>query len=93
VGWGDQTTDEMMIGYFDILVPRGTAEATSARARRRALIRKLVQENLFGRLDTDGNERIERKEIPQRWKNQFDLLDVDGNDAITRDELRGESPE
>lgn len=25
VGWGDQTTDEMMIGYFDILVPRSNA--------------------------------------------------------------------
>ncbi len=32
VHWGDQTTDEMMIGYFDILVPKATNQSAAATA-------------------------------------------------------------
>ncbi len=94
VGWGDQTTDEMMIGYFDILVPKesdGAGDDANRETQRKALIGRIVRDGLVKRLDANGDGKIERKEIPQRWKNQFDLLDLNRDDAITSDELK-ESP-
>jgi peroxiredoxin/mono/diheme cytochrome c family protein len=93
VRWGDQTTDEMMIGYFDIMVPRGqrTIERT-ALSKRSELLRRIDADDTFRSLDADRNDRIERNEVPQRWKNQFELLDVNRDGEITRDELREKSP-
>lgn len=93
VKWGDQTTDEMMIGYFDILVPRGSAAADPREQLRRQAMRKLQAKGAFDKLDADQSGRLERKEIPQRWHNQFDLLDIDGNGTITRDEVWGNTPD
>ena len=89
VRWGDQTEDEMMIGYFDILIPKGSdSPVNNLQSQRRALIMRIVRDGLIKRLDTNGDGRIERSEVPQRWKNQFDLLDKDANDVITGDELK-----
>ncbi len=89
VQWGDQTQDEMMIGYFDILVPKGSVnEANEREGMRRALISRLARDGAVKRLDTNGDGQLDRQEVPQRWKNQFDLLDVDRNDVITGDELK-----
>jgi hypothetical protein len=93
VKWGDQTTDEMMIGYFDILVPRGSAAADPKQQRRRQLAGKIREGKLFEKLDTNGNGCIDRSEIPQRWKNQFDLLDIDGDARITRNEVWEKTPD
>lgn len=89
VRWGDQTTDEMMIGYFDIMVPRGQpALQPTAQSKRSELLQRIDADEVFRNLDTDGNGRIERTEVPQRWKNPFELLDANGDGEITRDELR-----
>ncbi len=55
VHWGDQTTDEMMIGYFDILVPKGGSGPQADReAARRALISRVLQDGVVKKLDTNG---------------------------------------
>lgn len=90
VRWGDQTSDEMMIGYFDILVPKGSnpTGGTSQKTQRADLIQRVIAQGLLKRLDTDKNGIIERTEIPQRWQNQFDLLDSNKDGSLTADELR-----
>lgn len=89
VHWGDQTTDEMMIGYFDILVPKtDSASDAETREQRRVLIQRIVRDGLLEKLDRNGNGSIERSEIQNRWKSQFNLLDVNKDDVITSDELK-----
>lgn len=89
VHWGDQTTDEMMIGYFDVLVPKTTGEETAdSRELRRVLIQRILRDGLVEKLDKNGNGSIERSEIPNRWKSQFNLLDINRDDKVTSDELK-----
>ena len=89
VHWGDQTTDEMMIGYFDILVPKGVSEpATEREAQRRELVGRVLRDGLVKRLDSNADGKLQRSEVPQRWKNQFDLLDQNHDDVISTEELK-----
>lgn len=59
VTWGDQSWEEMMLGYFDILVPRGLREAGSGGDM---LKKKLTPELIFGALDEDKDGKISKKE-------------------------------
>ncbi len=86
VYWGDQTTDEMMIGYFDIMVPRSNGAA--ADPARRKLIQAVRDQGLLEKLDQNRNGRIERAEVPQRWHSQFDQLDLDKDGVIREVELQ-----
>jgi len=89
VRWGDQTDDEMMIGYFDIVVP--VDEAPSAETigtnRRRALVEQLISGGLFQRLDGNNDKKIERLEVPARFRDRFDELDANGDGVLTLEEL------
>jgi peroxiredoxin/mono/diheme cytochrome c family protein len=89
VNWGDQTTDEMMIGYFDIVVPRNK-DNDALRPTRAALVEQIFRQGLFERLDANKDKRIERSEVPARWQSRFDLLDRNGDGVITEDELSGD---
>ncbi len=86
VRWGDQTDDEMMIGYFDIVVPRKAD--LSARAQ---LIRDLKQRgnwsSLCQKFDRDRSGTIERKEVASRLSDRFDLLDLNQDGSLTEDEF------
>ncbi|MFO1063549.1 MAG: redoxin family protein [Pirellulales bacterium] len=86
VRWGDQTTDEMMIGYFDIVVPKGDAK-NKVSATRAALIEQIVQQGILQRLDANKNNKIERSEVPARWQSRFDLLDQNSDGVISEEEL------
>jgi peroxiredoxin len=69
VRWGDQTWNEMMIGYFDIAVPRGTKpEAAAAPAEKPTIPAGGVVipeqfKGLFRRFDTDGDGKLSAAEI------------------------------
>ncbi len=95
VRWGDQTTDEMMIGYFDIMIDRDKSEGKVSlaggdrvRAQRLELIRLILRDRLVERLDTNKDNKIELSEVPQRWKNQFELLDANRDGVLSSDELQ-----
>ena len=84
VRWGEQTWDEMLIGYFDYVVPIGAQlENTAvARSQRRA-------QELFDRLDKDADGKVVLDEAPVKYRELFKRLDSDKDDALTVEELSG----
>jgi hypothetical protein len=82
VRWGEQTWDEMMIGYFDYVVPVGTPRPVAATDR----TERRIQE-LFDRLDTNADGEIVIDEVPGRYRGLFKPLDQDNNDALSVEEV------
>lgn len=96
VKWGDQTYEEMMIGYFDVAVPiesLGLQPATAApkkpavtdaalvRARQRLMTAiRLLDRNKDGQLSVE--------ECPEKYRKIFDALDRDMNKSVTDAEVR-----
>lgn len=92
VSWGEQTWDEMMIGYFTIAVPihvpvampesdlRGPAEALVASERK--------SKKMFHRLDVNGDEVITMDEAPFALKLAFGRADKDSNGKVSPDEFQ-----
>jgi peroxiredoxin len=91
VRWGDQTWDEMMIGYFHVAIPRDSGVKIS-QAQRGELFRQVLgdatRERLLKRFDTDQDQRLSRKEVPRRWWARFDQLDADADGLVTGAELQ-----
>lgn len=77
VGWGDQTWNEMMIGYFDVAMPRQRDTDPS--------IEVLAVMKQF---DRDGDGVIQRAEVPAKHVGVFRRLDADADDEVTMDELK-----
>lgn len=89
VTWGDQTWEEMMIGYFDIAVPRKDDKSAEEIAAERAAEAKRRIDLVMSRLDADGDGAIGRDEasvFPQ-LKRHFDALDADKSGGISRAEF------
>ena len=89
VKWGDQTEDEMMIGYFDIVVPiDANASADTDRVnRRKTLAAQIIKQGLFQRLDANNDKKIERSEVPTKYSDRFDELDADGDGVLTQEDI------
>jgi peroxiredoxin/mono/diheme cytochrome c family protein len=81
VHWGEQTWDEMMIGYFDYAVPVGTPTPTAAERR------QARAQELFDRLDTNADGKVAADESPEKYRGFFKLLDANGDDALSVEEL------
>lgn len=81
VRWGEQTWDEMMIGYFDYAVPKGTPEPGQTIRRGDRVAR------LFARLDADGDGRIVLDEVPRRQQELFKKLDRNEDAELDMKEL------
>lgn len=80
VTWGDQTWDEMMIGYFDIALPMDVA-----RDRRRLAVERARQ--IMERLDRNRDGILERQEVPPAFHRVFDRLDLDGDGKLGEEEI------
>lgn len=81
VTWGDQTWNEMMIGYFDIAVPVELIrpnEDNSAKVRANAILK---------RYDKNGNGQIERSEPPKQLLGVFDQMDFNKDKILTEEEI------
>ena len=76
VGWGDQTWNEMMIGYFDIAVPRDRTGKSSGEA---AAVMK--------QFDKNGDGRIQRNEVAEKLLPVFIRLDTNRDDEVSLTEL------
>jgi hypothetical protein len=92
VRWGDQTWEEMMLGFMEIAVPLKTKkpgrvfqereltakeEAEAARAAR----------DLLKRFDKNGDGRVERAEVPDSFAVfAFRRMDHDGSKTISYEE-------
>jgi peroxiredoxin len=75
VKWGDQTWDEMMIGYFHYSVPLAETPPRSAQLRK------------FDQLDKDNDGVLARADTPRNLIPVFDRLDKDRDRLLTRDEV------
>jgi peroxiredoxin len=82
VRWGDQTWEEMMIGYFDIAVPKGTVTAGNARPSAEARLRQT-----FTQLDRNKNGVVELKDVPGKYAARIKAMDSNGDDKLTVYEL------
>ncbi|MEL6897541.1 MAG: hypothetical protein AAFP90_15660, partial [Planctomycetota bacterium] len=94
VRWGDQTWDEMMIGYFHYAVPiqqpvdNASTEKSSAGRNVGSRIRNAAVMAIFIRLDRDGDGRLDKKDCPEKYAASFLRLDANGDDVLTREEIR-----
>jgi len=90
VRWGDQTWEEMMIGYFDVAVPKsalGLAGDRPVNAGGRELpLQQLL--DAVSRLDRNGNGSLEKTEVTVRYRRLFDRLDANGDGTLTREEVQ-----
>lgn len=86
VRWGDQTWEEMMIGYFDVAVPHNPADDGQPAAGKPDETDKRLAE-LLNRYDKDNSGTIEKSETPDRLHPIFDRLDADENDSLSQKEL------
>jgi hypothetical protein len=97
VGWGEQTEDEMHLGYVEYVVPgvqAGQPIEGVRRARAAGAVRGALSNALFKRLDVDQDGWITRAEVRQRMPRNakaagsvFDGLDRDGNEKLDPEEL------
>ncbi len=96
VRWGEQTWDEMLIGYFDISVPRaafdaGRAKQTTASNDSSTDRPTLVLANILEqikKLDTNKDGILALDEVPLRLRPIFKQLDLNSDDKLTADEAR-----
>jgi hypothetical protein len=78
VNWGDQTFEEMMIGFFDVAIPIDREKLLTA-----GIVPKLEPaatledraEELLSEFDDNGDGKLARAELPKPYKGLFVLLD------------------
>jgi peroxiredoxin len=90
VRWGDQTWEEMMIGYFDVAIP--IEEVESNRDRWGASLPKNMTPaqyavQLMARWDKNKDQKLQRTEVPSRWQRVFDQIASEGSDEITSEQF------
>jgi hypothetical protein len=83
VRWGQQTTDEMLIGYLEYELRDGGAPIGGGR------VRDVVADRArqFAAFDEDGDGAIERNEGGPAVRRSFDAADADHDDRVTRAEF------
>lgn len=84
VRWGDQTYEEMMIGYFDLAVKRSAAKEASSKKPKVPI--EMIQA-ASKRWDKNGDKLLERSEVPERWHVLFDRLDENKDGKIDESEI------
>ncbi len=86
VQWGDQTYEEMMIGYFHISIPIDPATGRAPEMKKARMARP-SPDQIFAMLDTDGDGKVLRAEVPQQIQPIFDRMDVNKDGVLEKSEL------
>jgi peroxiredoxin len=82
VRWGEQTWDEMMIGYYDYVVPVAARQAAEAGDRDQQRV-----EELFDRLDVNADGKVVMDEVPRKFHALFKILDSNSDEALSVEEM------
>jgi hypothetical protein len=89
VNWGDQTFEEMMIGFFDVAIPldreKLLADGTIPKLEPAASVEDRAKE-LVSQLDGNGDGKLTKDEVPERFQLMFGLLDADHDGFVDADE-------
>lgn len=91
VRWGDQSWEEMMIGYFDVAVERGTVsgrviDSGLAQLSQLGTGRNAARQ-LMSRMDKDGDGKLQESEAGERMKAVFGRVDTNKDGVVDLDEL------
>ena len=81
VRWGDQSDDEMLIGYAEYVMPAVPAGRFVPRLRETPASRAMAH------LDRNGDGVITLRECPQRYRASFRQLDANRDGRVTWPEL------
>ncbi len=82
IRWGDQTREEMMIGYFDIAMDRSDFESDNVDLKRHVVLVRVMD-----RYDKNRDGIIERAEVPKPVVGRFVSLDKNADSRVTFAEL------
>ena len=82
VRWGEQSDDEMLIGYAEYYVPGVRAGATVPR------LRETPASKAVALLDRNGDGFIALAECPQKYRPTFAQLDADNDGKVSWSELQ-----
>ena len=80
VRWGDQSWDEMMIGFCDLIVP----VKEKRRSSHKLLNTGIDVVGIFDKTDSNGDAKISRDESQKQKtvKSLFDVLDADKDEEL-----------
>ncbi|UUO05240.1 redoxin domain-containing protein [Blastopirellula sp. J2-11] len=84
VKWGDQTWEEMMIGYFDVARPYVPQDEVKADPQDLALV---AAKRLMEKYDANGDGIILRDEVPEKGHRYFDFFDKDGDKKVVEADI------
>lgn len=100
VTWGDQTSEEMAVAFFDIAHPRGKPRVVARRpdkedpgdvARRTQRINDEI-ERFLSQLDRNGDGVVVREETPDAFRRfGFRKIDRNGDGRLERSEIEAEA--
>ncbi len=89
VVWGDQSWEEMLIGYGDVAVERSAAGSQNLRGQvLRGQVAGELAAPLFKRLDKNSDGKLERTEVEARLRDSFDKVDENKDGVVTLQELQ-----
>lgn len=84
VTWGDQTWEEMMIGFYVEVFPKGEVPESSARR----MFSQAKPEQIFRSLDANEDGKLTKDEMPERFGDRLGLADINGDGGVSLEELQ-----
>ena len=86
VRWGDQTYEEMMIGYFHVSIPIDPSIGRAPEMKKAKMARPSAAQ-IFAMLDADKDGKVMRDEVPKQILPLFDKFDSNGDGVLEKSEL------
>jgi peroxiredoxin len=82
VSWGDQTFEEMMIGFYVEMFPKGQVPERPSGG-----MNEFDPEQIFVTMDANSDGKLVEDELPGPLKERFKLVDSNGDGVVTQEEL------
>ncbi len=86
VRWGEQTWEEMLIGYFDVAFPVDPAKRRLGNARQAG--QPEIVEELRLQLDRNEDDRLQLSEMPPPLQRRFAAADRNQDGVLSVEEIR-----
>jgi hypothetical protein len=87
VRWGDQTWEEMMIGFFEVAFPVNTSELKAGSPIELVPTLDSIAKGIIDGFDKNKDGKVSRAETPLQGQLFFGRLDLDKNGEITVPEV------